>query len=138
MKSYIFFCFLGGLLLTACCKPATPYFTMAIDDAAGNDLLAGEVETDSTWALVEVPDVPTGQALEIVNMDGGNALTLDGFLIVSGQDYYLRLNPNDVDTFNVVFETKGRCDLKVEIDQLTYNGNVFNGNDESHVTVVKY
>lgn len=134
----ILFFTLLPFVFMACCKPAEPLLSVKILNANGDNILVNAASTDSTWALIDNPTMTSGHEQSVISSADDSRLNLRTWSLNSGQDHYLMVDPSDVDTFNVIFEVKGKCKQKVKIQEMTYNGNKFEGHDSGTITVTKY
>ena len=125
------------IIAQSCCKAKEPLLGVQVIDVNGNDLLINATPSDSTWAIIENPDDTIGEGLAISSHDGENSLLFPLYSIESGQNFFLRIDATDVDTVNIDFELKGRCDKRIIIDQIQYNGQFFDCNGGAICTVVK-
>ena len=139
MKKLIPLTIFTVLILTACCKPAPPNLYLKIEDANGVNLAVGAIPSDTSWAVTNNTANPIGDPIDLDNIEGEDVFDLNAWGISSGEDFYIIVEPGDIDTVNEVFEIKGRCHLKPKVESISYNGNSFEGGKKDAViTVVKY
>ena len=127
-----------GLILTSCCKPAAPLLDVRVNDANGNNLLNGITSNDTIWSILNNPTDTIGDPVMLAGSGNGTVLLFDLWEVQSGVDQYIMVNPQDVDTVNIVFDVRGHCNLRINVDQVTYNGKVFEFNKKDDVVITKF
>jgi hypothetical protein len=109
-------------IIASCCKADYPIFQLRILDDNKVNLINSSSTSDSTWKWdPQSSNIPS--SIKIVAGNYGDALEINSNNLESARDYLIQVEPGDLDTIALTYETKGsNCSVKMNVENIKYNG----------------